>query len=209
MELEKDKNGRVAIPAEFERITTKELLPGDAVLFIYGNKLTEWHGRSRQEKFGRSQLPPYHAAMVYGQMEMSDNVLILDPVAITEFQSLQKYIDHKESRIDIVRYNLTDEQRRTCMTAAENITKKISVYDAKGYGAFISQMPFCSWFKWIVRPSPTKFYCSDAVTYCIQERAGYQISPRDHDWTAPVDIQLWAMENPDKATIRTLKNKGE
>jgi len=208
--MTQDSKGREVIPSEFPRITLNELLPGDAILFIGGNKLTEFHGKYRRKEFGRSDTPPYHEAMVYVVSQGIDPiVMILDPVALTSFQDLNKYMKHKESRIDIIRYNLTDEQRKICQEAAEVMTSKVRIYDTKGYGAFISQMPLLGWVKHIIKPSETKFYCSDGVTYCIQDRAGYIVSPRDHNFTAPVDSQVYAINNPDRAQLRTLKLRGE
>lgn len=203
------KKNRVIIEGEYPRINLVDLKVGDVVLFYYGNKLTEWHGRNRRAEFGRSENPPYHAAMVYSVDADNIEVVILDPGATTSLQSLSKYLVQTSKRIDIIRYPLTKEQRKECMLAANNLVKKLKIYDVKGYGAFISQMPYMNWFKYIVKPSEKLFYCSDAVTYCIQDRAGYTISPRNHNFTAPVDLQVYAISNPNRCIIYTLKNIDE
>jgi hypothetical protein len=207
MELSFDSRGRVVIADEYSRIKLSELLPGDCILFYYGNKLTEFHGRYRKKNLGRSTNPPYHAAMVYGVI--GSDCIILDPAATTSLQSLSKYLVQNTKRIDIIRYNLTESQRNICQESARSLIKKLKLYDVKGYGAFISQMPGFGWFKYIMKPSESKFYCSDAVAYCIQDRAGYQVSQKDHNFTAPIDMQLFALERPSNATLYTLKQRNE
>lgn len=197
----------VIIADEYLRIQIGDLLPGDVLLFYYGNKLTELHGRNRRAEFGTSTNPPYHAAMVVEVNTLTETVLILDPGATTALQYLSKYMCQSSKRIDVVRYAMTANQRLLCIEGVKELVSKTRIYDIKGYGAFISQMPFCGWFKFLVKPAENLFYCSDAVAYCIEEKAKFEISPYDHDFTAPVDIQLYALKHPEIATIRTLKQR--
>jgi hypothetical protein len=105
---------------------------------------------------------------------------------------------------------LTDEQKGLIKSATDNIIRKMRIYDFKGYGAFISQMPYMKWFK-LIKPSEKNFYCSDAVTYLLEDVAGVEVSPRDHNFTAPVDLQITGMYNQANGlcNIYTLKQKGE
>ena len=205
--MDTNKKKQVTIPDAFNLITADRLLPGDAILFYHGNKLTEFHGKHRLTKYGRSTLPPFHAAVVY---QVTDTeVWILDPEITTGFSSLREYLRRSGYRIDIIRYAMTDVQRLKCIEVMGKIGIEEGYYDVRGYGAFISQMPGLQWLKYIVRPSDKKFYCSDAVTYVLEMGAGIDVSPRDHDFTAPVDLQLFALANPKTCTLFTLKKRGE
>jgi hypothetical protein len=124
---------------------------------------------------------------------------------------MTKYLAQSSKRLDIVRYPLTDIQRVLVRQGINQIIKKTKLYDVKGYAAFISQMPYLSWFK-IIKPSKNLFYCSDAVTYCLEEKAGVEVSPKNHDFTAPVDLQITALKNQEASyDVKwfTLKDKGE
>jgi hypothetical protein len=209
--LPKNKKGQVIIPNEFPRIKVEDLLPGDIILFYYGNWATELHGRHRLKKLGRADNPPFHAAIFYEQPKW-----ILDPELMTSFSVIYEYLKQSSKRIDIIRYDMTEKQLGMAAQTIEAIGMKEGKYDVKGYGAFVSQMPGFQWVKYLVKPSKKDFYCSDAVTYVLEEGAGIDVSPRDHNYTAPVDLLLYAMDHTgDKrhsgsyCTLYTLKQRNE
>ena len=205
--MKTDNKGRIVIQDEYDRITKEQLMPGDILLFIYGNKLTEFHGRNRRKELGRSTLPPYHAAIVYDVTtdNYDDRIFILDPEIITGFSLLDEYTTKSSIRIDVVHYTCLIEQRQKIVDTIRTVGTKEGLYDVGGYGAFISQMPFLGWMKYIIRPSKTKFFCSDAVVYCC-EAGEVTISRQTNNYTAPVDIQLYALEYH---KLFTLKQRGE
>ena len=92
------------------------------------------------------------------------------------------------------------------MNAIRELSSAEDFYDVTGYGFFISQMPGLRWVGKLVKPSKKKFYCSDAVVYCVQKRGGIKVSPRGHNHTAPVDILLYALKHH---RLYSLKSKGE
>ncbi len=193
MKIKKTKKGRTVIPEQFEPILSNELKTGDIVLFIGGNKLTEWHGRNRKKKLGRSTRPPYHAAVVLGHCQGMP--IILDPEITTSLSPISEYTRKKELRIDIVRFKATKQQRRSIAQVILKIASKEGFYDWKGFGSFASQMPYVGWmFKW-VKPSKKDFFCSDGSVYAVQKATDIQVSPRGHNITAPVDIQLYGMQH--------------
>jgi hypothetical protein len=216
MKIKRNKKGQVKIPNEFKRITLKELLPGDILLFYYGNKLTEWHGKWRKKKYGRSTKPPFHAAIVYDWEDASyydpDNnkiyrmdVFILDPEISTTLSFLQEYLQKKKIRIDVVRFRASDYEREKIKDTIKNVASKEGFYDWRGYFSFISQMPFLKWAGFI-KPSKKDFYCSDASAFCVHKATDIQVSPRNHNITAPVDLQLYALKHH---KLYTLKQTGE
>lgn len=202
--LPKNKKGQVIIPQEFERIKHIDLRCGDIILFYHGNWATELHGKHRLKKLGRADNPPMHAAIFYEQPKW-----ILDPELMTSFSNIGEYLKQESKRIDIIRYDMTDKQIGQACVTIEAIGMKEGKYDVRGYGAFISQMPGFQWMKYVVKPSKKDWYCSDAVTYVLQEGAGVQVSPKDNNYTAPVDLLLHAMDHPEKCRIYTLKLRGE
>lgn len=202
---------RLQIPV-FDKIEIKDALPCDILLFYYGNKLTEWHGRYRRKEFGRSELPPYHTAIVYDNNTNNDNdadkIYICDPEITTSLSLLSEYTTKTAIRIDVFRYRKTVAQTLEVMKAMTQIVREEHKYDAKGCGFFLSQMPGCGWMKYILpKPSETDYFCSDAVTYCMQERGGIQVSKYDHNRTAPIDNQLYGMNHPDDCSKFTLKER--
>ena len=202
--LKKTKKGRIIIPKEFERIQGFDLEIGDIVLFIGGNKLTEWHGRNRKKKLGRSTKPPYHAAVVAGILDGMP--IILDPELNTTLSPMLEYTRKKELRIDIVRFEATNNDRNKIQQLIWEVASKEGFYDWKGFGAFASQMPYVGWaFKWI-KPSKKDFFCSDASSYVVQKPTNIRVSPRGHDFTAPVDLQIYGMKHH---MMYTLKKGGE
>jgi len=204
MKLKKNKKGRIIIPDQFDRIKSKDLMTGDIILFIGGNKLTEWHGRNRQKKYGRSTKPPYHAAIVLGMCKGMP--IILDPELNTTLSPILEYTRKKNLRIDIVRFQATKNERKIIADTILDIASKEGFYDWKGFGSFAAQMPYLGWaFKW-VKPSKKDFFCSDASVYSVHKNTNIKVSPRGHDFTAPVDIQLYAMKHHE---LYTLKISGE
>jgi hypothetical protein len=201
--LKKDKKGRVIIPL-FDSIEQNELVTGDIILFLNGNKFTEWHGKNRKKKYGRSTRPPYHAAIVLGMCEGMP--IILDPELNTTLSPLLEYTRKKNVRIDVVRFEATFEQRQAIAKKILEIASKEGFYDWRGFGSFASQMPYVGWmFKWI-KPSNKDFFCSDGSTYCVQTTTDIRVSPRKANATAPVDNQIYGMRHHD---MRTLKKEGE
>lgn len=203
---------RVKIPV-FNKIEVSKLKPLDVLLFMHGTKITEWHGRNRRKEFGRSELPPYHAAIVYENInakgvEEADNVFIVDPEITTSLSLLSEYTMKSSIRIDVFRYNYNVTQSHLVKAAMTEAVREERKYDGKGFGFFLSQMPYCGWLENILpKPSEKDFFCSDAVTYFMQSRGGITISPRDHNKTAPVDIQLYGIENTSECTKYTLKER--
>ena len=195
----------IKIPEMFARIKQKELVPGDIILFYHGNKLTEAHGEwMRSKKYGHVSNAPYHAAIVY-DLTISGETIILDPELTTSFSPLTEYTLKEGQRIDIIRYPATDERRKAIRNTILEIAEKEGMYDAKGYGAFIAQLPFMGWVKKIIRPSNKTWFCSDAVTYAV-EHNGIKVSEMDNNNTAPVDLLIYGLENYD---LYTLKTRGE
>ena len=208
MKHKKDKKCRVVISKNYKSIELNELLAGDILLFLHGNKLTEWHGRNRKKKFGRSTKPPYHAAIVYSVVQMIDgkpDVFILDPEISTSLSFLKEYLTKTSTRVDIVRFKATRVQRRKIQKKIKDIAFKEGLYDWKGYFAFASQMPFLGWLK-IIKPSKKTFFCSDAVVHAVQKSTNIRVSPRGSNYTAPVDIQLYGLQYH---KLYTLKKQGE
>lgn len=199
MKLKKDKKGREIIPDSFERISIEELLPGDILLFYGGNKLTEWHGRNRRKKFGRTTLPPYHATVVYGKYR--EQVIILDPEITTSLSLLMEYLTKTKIRMDVVRFEATAAQRCAIQSKIEQVVSEEGFYDWRGYFSFISQLPLLDWVK-IIKPSKKTFYCSDAATFVVQESTNIKVSPRGHNYTAPVDLQRYGMYHHKLYTLK-------
>jgi len=205
MKIIKDKKQRVQIPTMFNKISKNELIPGDILLFLNGNRMTEWHGKNRKKKYGRSSKPPYHAAIVYKNLPEDPDVLILDQEIRSTLSFLSEYTDKKNLRIDVVRPLSSIDTYKSIQRRIKNIAIKEKYYDWKGFGSFASQMPYIGWmFPW-VRPSKDTFYCSDIVAY-MWEMEGIEVSPRGHNFTAPVDLQLYGIEH---YPCYTLKIKGE
>lgn len=200
--MKTDKRGRVIIRI-YPKIKKSELRPGDILLFYYGNKLTQFHGRWRKKKYGRSTLPPYHAAIVYKLT--SKDVIILDPEISTSLSFLHEYLKKKNNRIDIVRFEASRPQRRAIQAKIKEIGTKEGFYDWKGYFAFISQMPCLGWLK-VIKPSKKTFFCSDASTYAVHSSTNIRVSPRSANKTAPVDNQLYGL---DHHKLYTVKKRGE
>ena len=198
MKLKKDKKGRVVIPREFDRIQKHDLIPGDILLFYHGNKLTEWHGRNRKKKYGRSTLPPFHAAVVY--RNDNDDCFILDPEITTGFSLLEEYYRRTSYRIDVVRVNASGKQVEKAMREIRNLGVKEGFYDWKGFLAQGSQVPFLEWMK-IIKPAKGKFFCSDAVAY-VWDKAGVRVSPRKNNYTSPVDLQIYGMQHHNVLTLK-------
>jgi len=201
-----NKKERYVIPDSFEPITQKELIPGDIPLIVHGNKTTEWHGRNRRVEFKRSTLPPFHAGIVHGQGARGE-VVILDQELRGTASFLSEYSRRSSYRIDIVRPNSTPDQRAMVQDLLVDIANKELRYDWRGFAAFGSQMPYMSWMK-IIKPSDKFFFCSDVVAY-IWFTAGVIISFRSHNFTAPVDIQLFPIIHNELGKIYTFKKRGE
>jgi hypothetical protein len=211
--VEQDKNGRYIIPDAFERITLNSVMPADAILFYGGNFLTKLHGVRRRAEFDRVQLyemTPTHAAMILhlSLTEVPPTAYILDPTIQTDLGNLKHYSSKLDTRIDIIRYDLTDTQRYTAANMGYALATAEGRYDVGGYGAFLSEMPCLSWVKKFIKPSEKYMFCSDGVSYCIQEKAGYKMSPYDHNFTAPVDMLLYALKTG-CGRLFTLKKRGE
>ena len=205
MKVKLDKKGRVVIPDSFERIKREDLTTGDILLFIGGNKLTEWHGRNRKKKYGRSDTPPYHAAIVYKRVLNDPDVLILDQEVRGTLSFLQEYTSKKELRIDVVRPPAPVGMLDNIQGLIKALATKEKYYDWKGFFSFAHQMPYVGWMFGWMKPSSSTFYCSDVVAY-VWETNGIRVSPRGHNFTAPLDLQLYGMEH---YPCYTLKIKGE
>ena len=203
---------RTQVPI-FPKIEAKDLIGLDILLFIDGPWVTRWHGRNRRKEFGRSELPPYHAALVYNNNNIlnsddNDKVYILDPEITTSLSLLSEYTTKSAIRIDVFRYKKTVEQTLNALSAATEILRQEKTYDAKGFIFFAHQMPYCDWLKYILlKPSEGHYFCSDAVTYVMQERGGITVSPRGHNETAPVDNQIYGIEHPEVCDKFTLKER--
>jgi hypothetical protein len=199
------------IPDSFEKIECKDLLPGDLILFYGGNKLTKWHGAHRREEFGTSSNAPYHAAIVYDVEDMHDlpigpqNVYILDQELTGTLGFLEEHTKDPNKRIDIIRVPAEPALRKAVKDSIRLLAEEESVYDWKGYFAFISQMPYCGWLK-IIKPSKKTYFCSDSAASCWDSN-GIQVSPRDHNLTAPVDLQLFGMDHFKMYTLNTLPSQ--
>lgn len=202
MVLTKDKKDRIVVPDSFPIIDLNMLQTGDILLFYYGNKLTEWHGRNRRKEFERATLPPYHTAIVAEHTKY--NTVILDPELTTNLSYITEYTKKSSVRIDVLRYDATPEQRVHILSEINILAEKENIYDWKGFIYFSSQMPFLNWLK-IIKPSKSTFFCSDAAVYIVQKQVGIQVSPRDHNTSAPVDLLLYGMRYH---TMYTLKNRG-
>jgi len=207
IEIKKDGKGKYIIPETFEPIKFDELRPADAILVYGGNWLTQLHGTSRRAEFPRvsqAKMVPTHALMF-----ISIPYITLDPTIKTDLGDLRHYTSQKDSRIDIIRYNLTIEQQATVQQEALSLAQKERRYDVGGYGAFLSQMPGCSWAIKFIKPSRKFMLCSDACTYLYEEKAGFQMSATEHDYTAPIDMLIYLLNHQEIGNIKTLKRRGE
>lgn len=198
-----NKKGQTIIPRCFDRIKVDKLITGDEVLFIGGTWLTEFHGKNRRKEFGRSDTPPYHAAVVYDK-DSDGNVLILDQELNGTLGFIAEYLGKKELRIDIVRPTSTVAQRLLVKSKIKKLATQKGLYDCRGFLYFLKQMPYCGWLP-MPKPSNKLYYCSDAVAE-VWEETGVQVSPRDNNFTAPVDLQCFGLEHFD---CFTLKKAGE
>jgi len=200
MKLKVNKKSQVIIPDSFERIKQEELQTGDILLFIGGNKLTEMHGRHRKKKYGRSTNPPYHAAIVY-KNDGANEVLILDQEIRGTLSFLQEYTSKKELRIDVVRPPAPVGMLDNIQGLIKALAVKEKYYDWKGFFSFANQMPYVGWMFGWMKPSKSTFYCSDVVAY-VWENEGIRVSPRGHNFTAPLDLQLYGMEHHQCFTLK-------
>jgi hypothetical protein len=180
---------------------------GDILLFYYGNKLTEFHGHWRRKKLGRATIVPYHSAIVATNLPEEGRCFILDPEVTTSFSLLKEYTKKSSQRIDVIHPMAMREDLDKVATKIDELGTNEGLYDVGGYGAFISQMPLLNWVKYIIRPSKKKFFCSDAASF-VWEDTTLRVSPRGHDYTAPVDLLLYAMKHPELLQLRTLKIRG-
>ena len=207
IEIKTDSKGKYILPDAFEPIKFDELRPADAILVYGGNWLTQLHGTSRRAEFPRvsqAKMVPTHALMF-----IMSPYLTLDPGAQTDLGNITKYTTQKDSRIDIIRYNLNIEQQATVQQEALMLAQKERRYDIGGYGAFLEQMPGCRWTGKIIKPSKKFMFCSDADTYLYEEKAGFQMSATEHDYTAPIDMLIYLLNHQEIGEIRTLKRRGE
>jgi hypothetical protein len=181
----------VHIPRSFEPIEPKDLLTGDIINFYYHNPMTEFHGRFRDAKWGRSDDPPYHTAMFFEHS--SRQQYLLDTELITTPSLIKEYTSKEQVRIDIVRYPISSNQREALYGYMEEIAQNEPKYDIGGYGRFIDDFTWLKWIPWIDQ-SDKRPFCSEMVTGGY-DLIKYYISKRQPSDTAPVDIQLFSLES--------------
>ncbi len=201
--LKQDKKGRAIVPTVFKLMTLKELLPGDILLFFGKNRLTEFHGKYRRKEFGRANISPYHSAIVYDVIDRHDgnpDVMILDQELLGSLSFLNEYLTKRNLHIAVVRFKASPKKRKEMQVLIKELASKEKMYDWKGYLSFASQLPWLNWLK-IVKPSKDTFYCSDVVAY-VCEKNGVTVSPRGHNFSAPVDLLLYGMQHHRLYTVK-------
>ena len=200
--LEKKATDNVAkIPRTFDTIMPKDLITGDILLYYYHNPATEFHGRFRDATWGRSDDPPYHANIFFEHSTRQQYVL--DTELLTTPSILKEYTSKEKIRIDVIRYPISEVQQEMLYGFMEGVAIKEPLYDVGGYGSFMDDF---KWLKWLpcIKPSDKKPFCSENVTLGYHDVAHYKISNRQPVNTAPVDLQLFALQSKE-ARLLTLQ----
>lgn len=203
--LKTDGKDRIVITDNYTQINKKDLLPGDICLFLGGMKLTQFHGRNRKKKLGRTTLPPRHAAIVYKyiETEAGGDVIILDPEINNSLSFLNEYIKKSKTRIDIVRYKATATQRLKIQASIKVAAEKEKLYNPVRFLWFITEMPYVGWmFKWM-KPTRSRPICSsESAKHPTQ--VGIIVSTKGKKWwkTAPVDIQIFGLRYHQMFTLK-------
>lgn len=194
-----DKNKRVIIPNTFSKLSADKLIPGDILLHYGSNKLTIFHGRNRSKKYKRATRIPTHANIFRAYFD--GRGLILDTELRSTLSYLKEYLN-TGNRIDVVRFTAQLGQRTQIVYNIDKLAEEEGRYDIMGYGFFLSQMPYMGWIERIIKPSKNRYFCSDAVTHCVQHKTNIMVSSRSNNHTAPVDLLLYGMQ---KHTMYTLE----
>lgn len=203
MKTRTNKKGQIIIDI-YDNISKSELLPGDILLMYYGSWITEFHGRHRRKEFGRVTLPPYHAAMVYAvdrEGQGVQDVMILDQEIRCTLSLLREYTSKSSTRIDVVRYEATDEERERIVSSARVLVSEERYYDWRGFFGFARQMPFLNFLR-VFKPSSKDYFCSDAVTYVIEGSTNIVVSDMGHNRTAPIDMLIYGLNNHKLFTLK-------
>lgn len=204
------KEGRHDVSKIFPSITTAELKVGDAIIYYYGNWVTEKHGESwRSAKYGYATPCPYHANDFYDHTVTHKIAMLLDTELETTYSSLDhEYMTQLSKRIDVIRpINITPEQQEKIMAYIEEVAAKEPLYGVRRYAGFLKQMPFIvNWTSKFLKPKDSELVCSNRVAQA-REVAGIKCSYLDYKDSAPVDLLIYALDHPDEFEIFTLKDK--
>lgn len=168
---------------EFPRIDIKEIPPASILLF-YGIPGTLVTQRLGVNKFGVPYHPPFHAALM-----MRDGIFH----NVGKFRTDKLLSDELKStrRIDVITYEMTDEQRSEIMRATELDTStphtglEVSDY---GIGTFLN-------FGFSFVGHSKQPICSEDVVKLLAV-GGVKCSNNEPKESAPWDLQLFANDNP-------------
>lgn len=207
------KKGVTKVPLDIPRLLVSDLRTGDLILFYYGNKLTEFHGKFRRSDLGKFDLVPYHAGMFYEHS--ARQAYIVDPEIRTVPGLISEYMKKPGVRLEVIRYPITAEETEGLYQFATKAIEEKGYYDFRGYGSFLSDMPGMGWFGKLsdkvkaLRPSKKSFFCSDfGASAYSQSVKSVVVSGRKPNKTAPVDLLSHALKHP-KAQRFLLKDRGE
>jgi hypothetical protein len=189
------------VPTDIPRIAVNDLRTGDIILFYYGNKLTELHGRYRKASLGKYDLVPFHAAMFFEHS--ARQAYLVDPEMRTTASLITEYTKKSSCRIEIIRYPITADEMEGLYQFAQAAIEEELTYDFRGYGSFLSDFNGMGWFDklskrvaWL-RPSKKNFFCSDfdasAYESCVRS---LKVSNRQANKTAPIDLLAYALKSP-------------
>jgi len=207
------KKDRIATPHldELPRIKLEKLRLGDIVLFFDGMWLTEAHGEwMRSVKYGRVTKAPYHTNIVYDKTLTRRHVLVSDTEIVTNLSLLEhEYCSKKESTIVVIRYPLNQAQNEQMMDHIDKVVAKEPLYGVRRYAGFLKQIPGFETIGKTVEPKgDSERVCSNRVAYA-HFVVGNKVSDLSWRDTAPVDLLLYKLRNPQRGQMYVLKKKGE
>lgn len=181
-------------PAEslpgFPAIAYGDVPPASTLLFYSGNKLTEMFGNRVYRH--RYTPPAFHAALTVGNGEM------LNVGKFKTIEPIEKELISTR-RVDAIIYNMTFFQRDMITHNARlDIDKPKIGLMLPTYGVLDYLRFAVKWFR------PTHYdICSENVVELLMS-GGIISSVREPFNTAPWDLLSWAVDHPDKATVKTV-----